>query len=91
MVCTMRAKKRLRHSDTARAKISEGNRPTASFHSDSVMVFLITLRLAGLEKNCSKYLYQGVTHGLPRIPFLMLNFLKAMTRPYMGAYLYTRK
>ena len=54
------------------------------FRTLMISVFLSTLTQYGDLKNCSKYLYHGLAHGLARMPFFMAKFLKAMIAPYMG-------
>ena len=35
-------------------------------------------------KNFMNHLYHGLTHGLPIMPFMTLNFLNDSTMPYIG-------
>ena len=55
----------------------------------SIRVFLIAVVEILVEKNCLKYLNSGSAQGLPRMPWVILKSLNAMSEPYIGEYINT--
>ena len=66
----------------ARARMIGNGKPATKEYKLKSTVFFRMVPKIGVLKNWSKYF--SPTHGLPQIPFLALNSLKAIRTPLIG-------